>query len=90
MPKILNFLDWREIQAPNLRRTKPTAIVRSGSRRTVFSCLCGETHSCATEWNGRNSRHVLIWRRIHDNSCDPVPKFIELENYRQAKYNEDC
>jgi hypothetical protein len=50
---------------PKLRRNGSTAIIRSGSRRTVFGCLCGDQHTCATDWDGRSSKHVTEWRAEH-------------------------
>lgn len=50
---------------PALRRTASTAIIRSGSRRTIFGCLCGSEHTASTEWNGRDAKHVWEWRAEH-------------------------
>ena len=50
---------------PSLRRTASTAIVRSGGTQTVFGCLCGSRHTCATDWNGRESKHVRDWQQEH-------------------------
>lgn len=86
---IKTFIDWREIYAPHLRRTRPTAIFHSGGKKTVFDCICGATHSTSTDWNGRNAKHVINWRDKHDNECDPLPAAIEIENKRQLVYNLD-
>lgn len=51
---------------PRLRRDRPTAIVHNGSYKTVYGCLCGSKHSCAT--NYRAAKHLRDWRDLHD-SC---------------------
>lgn len=52
---------------PQLRRTASTAIIHSGGKQTIFGCLCGSRHTCATDWNGRDSKHVQDWQQEH---CD--------------------
>ena len=54
---------------PTMRRTASTAIIHSGGKRTIFGCLCGATHTCSTEWNGRESKHVQDWQREHSRCC---------------------
>lgn len=49
---------------PRARRTAATAIIHNGSRRTVFDCICGATHSCSTEHRDR-TLHVSLWRADH-------------------------
>ena len=56
---------------PALRRTRATAITHSGSRRTVYTCLCGAVHTTSTDWNGRGAKHVRDWRADHD-ACAEV------------------
>lgn len=53
-----------------LRRNRATAIAQNGSRQTVYRCLCGAEHSCATSY--RHAKHVQNWRNEHD---DCVKKF---------------
>ena len=65
-----DFLEWRKMCAPRLRRTGPTAIIHSGDKQTIFGCLCGAQHTCAT--NYRQAHHVADWRDYHDNHCWPV------------------
>ena len=57
---------WRAAH-PLARRTRATAICHNGGAKTVFDCVCGSTHSTSTDWNGREARHVLVWREEHDN-----------------------
>jgi len=54
----------REVEK-SWRRTRATAIIHSGSRRTVFGCLCGAEHTTSTDWNGRTAKHVVEWRDEH-------------------------
>lgn len=46
-----------------LRRTRSTAIIHSGGRQTIYGCVCGATHTCATSY--RRARHVATWREEH-------------------------
>jgi hypothetical protein len=52
---------------PQLRRTASTAIIHSGSKRTIFGCLCGARHTASTVWNGREAKHVWDWRSEHSD-----------------------
>ena len=67
-------------RARAMRRTAPTAIIRSGGVQTVFDCVCGDWHTCATDYDGRHSRHVLDWRACHNKTCKPL--FVRLLNAR--------
>jgi hypothetical protein len=58
---------------PRSRRTGPTAIVKSGGIQTIFDCICGSRHSCATRHRG-NTRHELDWRKDH---ADCLRKWAE-------------
>lgn len=49
---------------PALRRRRPTAIIRSGSGQTVYGCLCGSLHTCATRY--RDAKHVRDWIAAHE------------------------
>jgi hypothetical protein len=51
---------------PRARRTEATAIVHSGSRRTIYECVCGDRHTTSTDWNGRGALHVSRWRLEHE------------------------
>ena len=57
---------------PRLRRTSATAIIHSGGKQTIFGCLCGAKHTCATDWNGRDSKHVAVWCREHEACADAI------------------
>ena len=57
---------------PSLRRERPTAIIHNGGKRTVYGCICGSTHSCATDWRGRDSVHVAVWRAEHDSCAEDL------------------
>lgn len=70
---------------PAMRRTRATAIIRSGAKRTVFGCVCGSRHTCSTEWRGRDSKHVREWRAEHDACAD---KFAA--DYAAGKEIEIC
>ena len=85
----MNFIEWRKLASPSLRRTGPTAIIHSGGTQTIFGCLCGATHTCATDYDGRNSKHVREWRELHDETCDPVPHFLAVEKFREEIYSND-
>lgn len=56
---------------PSLRRTAPTAIARSGSEMTVFACLCGATHTCATRSRDR-VKHVREWLDAHSGCAADI------------------
>lgn len=51
---------------PRARRFRPTAIVHNGGRRTVYGCICGDTHSVATNWRN-NTLHLDLWRCDHED-----------------------
>lgn len=57
---------------PLSRRTNSTAIVHSGSRQTIFDCVCGAIHTCSS-WH-RDSKHVSQWRTEHS---DCMRRYIE-------------
>lgn len=58
---------------PTSRRTRATAITHSGSRQTVFDCICGSRHTAATAWRDK-SVHVQIWRADHaDCAIEWIP-----------------
>ena len=48
---------------PFLRRESSTAICQNGGSKTVYGCLCGSTHHCATDY--RQAKHVAEWRAQH-------------------------
>lgn len=50
---------------PRLRRSRPVAIVHSGSKCTIFACLCGATHSAESSTRGRNAKHVTTFFTSH-------------------------
>lgn len=77
-----------------MRRTRPTAIVHSGGRRTIFGCLCGARHTCATSY--RQARHVEAWCEQHDTQCWPRFEGVVarrapgwLDRQRDAVYSDD-
>jgi hypothetical protein len=47
-----------------MRRSKSTAIVHTGSRQTVFGCLCGAQHTVATDY--RRAKHLRDWQDDHE------------------------
>ena len=65
-----------------LRRNRATAIFVNGGRQTVYRCICGAEHSCATKY--RHAKHVQKWREEHD-SC---VKFFE-KNIKGVKCLND-
>lgn len=50
------------------RRTRATAIEHSGGSQTIYGCICGARHTCATSY--RQARHVSEWRKEHDRCLD--------------------
>lgn len=54
---------YRLLINPRARRTESTAIVRNGSRKTIYGCVCGAEHTCATSYRG--AVHVAAWRAEH-------------------------
>lgn len=82
MEKVNNIEDAMKFlrsRFPTMRRTRATAIVHSGGRRTIFGCLCGREHTASTDWNGRAAKHVIEWRAEHDDCA------IKLANKIIAK-----
>jgi hypothetical protein len=65
---------------PEMRRTRATAIVHSGEKRTVFGCLCGAYHTTSTDWNGRNAKHVREWREKHDACAARIAARLETDD----------
>lgn len=53
---------------PRARRTKSTAIIHSGGKQTIFSCVCGARHTCATDY--RQAKHVSEWKNNHKGCLD--------------------
>lgn len=49
---------------PRARRTRSTAIIHSGERQTIYSCVCGSRHSVATRNRGR-TKHEREWMDDH-------------------------
>ena len=76
------------LTASTIRRTSPTAIIHSGGRQTIFNCVCGERHTCSTDWNGRKSKHVREWRAIHDSSCREL--FEEIKHPERRSERADA
>lgn len=60
-----DLLDLYRVLRPRARRTAATAIIHSGSVRTVFGCVCGAAHTTSTEWRGRDALHVSAWEHEH-------------------------
>ena len=67
--KLSNFIEWRKQFSPKLRRTAPVGIIHSGGQRTIYGCLCGAQHTCATSY--RKARHVKEFVSQHNQSCWP-------------------
>lgn len=55
------------LTSKTIRRKQPTAIIHSGGKRTIYSCVCGSQHTCATRH--REVKHVADWREEHDETC---------------------
>lgn len=55
-----------------LRRTRPVAIVHSGSKCTIFACLCGASHSAESTRRGRNARHVSEFFASHKDCAQAL------------------
>lgn len=60
---------------PILRRRRPTAIIRSGSGQTVYGCLCGSVHTCATRH--RDAKHVRDWIAAHEDCARRIAAELE-------------
>lgn len=60
---------------PTLRRRRPTAIIRSGSGQTVYGCLCGSLHTCATRH--RDAKHVRDWIAEHEGCARRIAADLE-------------
>lgn len=56
---------------PSLRRKDSVAIIHSGCKQTVYGCLCGAVHTCATRH--RNAKHV---ERFIDAHCECADKLL--------------
>lgn len=87
-----DILDLYRLLHPRARRTRATAIIRNGSKRTVYGCVCGAQHTCATAWRGRDSRHVADWRYVHEKCLRAcvIPRLRadwakHLETYRARR-----
>lgn len=66
-PTVQSCMSLIRAANPRMRRNHATAIVRNGSLRTVYDCICGESHSCATLYRG--AKHIVEWRRKHNAEC---------------------
>lgn len=68
MNRDLNEIGMRYYRAthPKARRAFPTAIVHNGSSKTVFECICGSRHSCATR-HRYDTAHYWDWRLAHSD-----------------------
>lgn len=51
---------------PRARRTNSTAIVHSGSKQTVYDCVCGAQHTAATRYRGE-TKHEREWLAEHSD-----------------------
>lgn len=63
----LNAIGMRYYRSthPRSRRSNATAIEHNGGKKTVFGCLCGARHSCAT--SHREVLHVALWCADHSD-----------------------
>lgn len=59
---------YRLLIDPRARRTASTAIQHTGASRTIYDCVCGAEHTCATSY--RNAKHVRVWREAHADCMD--------------------
>lgn len=57
---------YRRLIDPRARRHYSTAIERNGSRRVIYGCVCGSTHSASNLYpHHRRAAHVLAWESDH-------------------------
>lgn len=80
--KLIHDFASMQRHARALRRQFATAIVHSGGQQTIFGCVCGARHTCATSY--RQARHVAEWRAEHENSCGA--RFGRLLDRREASW----
>jgi hypothetical protein len=57
---------------PRLRRSGPVAIVHSGSKCTIFACLCGASHSAESTRRGRSAKHVSEFFAAHKDCAQSL------------------
>lgn len=51
---------------PRMRRRQPVGIIHGGGHQTIIHCcLCGATHTYATDWP--EPRHSLRFRAHHNS-----------------------
>lgn len=55
-----------------LRRTRSVAIVHSGSKCTIFACLCGASHSAESTRRGRSAKHVCEFFAQHKDCAQAL------------------
>lgn len=55
------------VMHPHLRRIAPVGITRNGSRKRVFTCLCGRSISMDPRWP--ETARVSEFRARHDREC---------------------
>lgn len=55
-----------------LRRTRSVAIVHSGSKCTIFACLCGASHSAESTRRGRAAKHVSEFFAAHKDCAQTL------------------
>ena len=88
MKTLQNFSPRNEAEAtqelrrrfPTMRRERSTAIVHSGGERTIFGCVCGAEHTCATSY--RQAKHVRQWREDHAGCSAKLLKTNEAPSFR--------
>jgi hypothetical protein len=71
-----------------LRRTRPVAIVHSGSKCTIFACLCGASHSAESTRRGRNARHVSEFFASHKDCAQALAARMDALtlSYKNARH----
>ena len=62
---------------PSLRRTRSVAIVHSGSKCTIFACLCGASHSAEATRRGRSAKHVAEFFAAHKDCAGSLAACLD-------------
>lgn len=74
-----------KLRFPQLRRQGSTAIVHSGSRQTVWRCLCGSEHTAASRY--KDCAHVRDWERKHLNCAAKLAVQNVVPTYASGSFH---
>jgi len=66
----MTFTEWLKATHPTLKRSRPVAIIHSGSNQSIVGCLCGAQVSYASKW--KRPKWVLAWIERHNTDCWPA------------------